>query len=399
MAPSTWSASKASKPGESRTSATRRSREVARPTATATRPARVEDRADDAEDGGRGDGARARRHGRPPTGGDGAQPPRGSRGAAAARRWPRRPRAARQHRAGQRTEQAQAGRDTGGGDQRDVGPAHAPRQVSTASDAAPAHHTSTTAANTTAIAAHEWRSGDALLGELGVLSGDLLERRCRGPRAAPDADHHQARAEAAGHPGEHAGPQRAGSGGAAGPRRRRVRRPGRRGARGRRRLQPGLLQRDRRRAGRRHRRARGGRGGCRRRPAGPGGRRASVPSNQSRAGCSHSISAAATTTEDSSPPLVIPVTKSGSDSTASASRAARERRSTCQPRIAAAVAQAPATIARTRSDGAQRPRRSRPEVAHRRLGERLLEGPGRLQRVSAADLLEDGQHDGDGAQR
>ncbi len=53
-----------------------------------------------------------------------------------------------------------------------------------------------------------------------------------------------------------------------------------------------------------------------------------VPSNQSRAGCSHSIAAEAATTDETKPPVTMPVRKRGTASTVSASRALRLRRST-----------------------------------------------------------------------
>ena len=74
-----------------------------------------------------------------------------------------------------------------------------------------------------------------------------------------------------------------------------------------------------------------------------GGVGAGRPSNQFRAGCTHSITAAATTSDDTIPPVANPVTSSGTARIASASRAPLEPCSTQNPRIAAAVAQAPAT--------------------------------------------------------
>ena len=53
-----------------------------------------------------------------------------------------------------------------------------------------------------------------------------------------------------------------------------------------------------------------------------------IPSNQSRAGCSHSIAAEAATTDDTKPPVTMPVRNRGTASTVSASRALRLRRST-----------------------------------------------------------------------
>ena len=53
-----------------------------------------------------------------------------------------------------------------------------------------------------------------------------------------------------------------------------------------------------------------------------------TPLNQSRAGWNQSITADAATTEAVKPPVTSPVTKSGTASTVSASRALRLRRST-----------------------------------------------------------------------
>ena len=64
------------------------------------------------------------------------------------------------------------------------------------------------------------------------------------------------------------------------------------------------------------------------RAAGGAGTASGPPSNHERDGCNHSITADAATTEDTNPPVTMPVRKSGTASTVSASRALRLRRST-----------------------------------------------------------------------
>ena len=73
-----------------------------------------------------------------------------------------------------------------------------------------------------------------------------------------------------------------------------------------------------------------------------------TPSNQSRDGWNHSMTAAAATTDDMKPPAAMPETKSGSASTLRPIRAPRLRCSTWKPSTPAAAAQPPATMARTR---------------------------------------------------
>ena len=77
-------------------------------------------------------------------------------------------------------------------------------------------------------------------------------------------------------------------------------------------------------------------------------RTGSLPSNQSRAGCTHSIATAAATSADIRPPEVRPATNRIGASTLSTTRALREACRTCHPRIAVAAAQPPATRHMTR---------------------------------------------------
>ena len=78
------------------------------------------------------------------------------------------------------------------------------------------------------------------------------------------------------------------------------------------------------------------------------GSRGVRPANQSEDGGSHKVTTDAATAAETMPPVAVPASSSGRASTLRPTRACRERRSACQPRMADAAAQAPATMAVTR---------------------------------------------------